>query len=239
MTFYNDDSSFPKKISVAELQQHATRRAGVLRAQGLELEPALASSRKITTTFWGQAWCKNLENYRDYESRLPRGRSYLRHGAVIDLKILSSRIKALVSGSELYEIEIDIKKIADDRWQKTIEDCSSSIGGILELMSGNLSHEVMGRITDVDNGLFPSPDEINMQCNCLDWSDICKHLAAVMYGVGVRLDKEPSLFFKLRGVDYSELVSKSSRSLGRQVDSDVANLDIDELQQLFGIDITL
>jgi len=236
---YYEDSYFPKRKSVTDLRHDAGKRSQKLIDKGEQLSPVSSNTRQITKTFWGKSWSKNLESYSDYETRLPRGRSYLRNGSVIDLKISRGLITALVSGSELYEISITIKKLNDKRWQEIIRGCSGNIGGVLELMSGKLSEEVMGHITDKQHGLFPNPKEITMNCNCLDWADMCKHLAAVLYGVGVRLDGEPSLFFTLRGVEYDELIHQSGQYLAKQLDSSNVEFNKEELESLFGIEISL
>jgi uncharacterized Zn finger protein len=166
--------------------------------------------RKIASTFWGKAWCDNLEAYSDYENRLPRGRTYVRNGSVVDLQIGKGKVTAQVSGSELYRIEIKIKPLAASLWKSIQAECAGKIDSLIELLQGKLSSAVMQIVTRRERGLFPTPKEIDLDCSCPDWADLCKHVAASLYGVGAKLDQNPSLLFLLRGVDPSDLISKAS-----------------------------
>ena len=204
-----DDESLP--LSVKELRARAAGIARRLEAEGETLSPVGANGRSIARSFWGKAWCRNIESYQDYESRLPRGRSYLRNGTVIDLKILPGKVTALVSGSELYHVEIRIDPVAPERWAQLRKQCFGKIGSLVDLVEGKLSDPIVELLCDRDSGLFPEPDEIHLNCDCPDWADLCKHLAAVLYGIGARLDDDPALFFVLRGVDQSELFSGDPR----------------------------
>ena len=167
------------------------------------------SGRTIAKTFWGKAWCDHLESYSDFSNRLPRGRTYARNGSVVDLQISSGRIQAVVAGTDVYEIEVDISKLKSKLWKKIRNDCSESVDSLLDLLAGRLSDGVMERLTDRSDGLFPSPREINMHCSCPDGAQLCKHLAAVLYGVGAHLDKSPELLFLLRDIDHTELVGEA------------------------------
>jgi uncharacterized Zn finger protein len=178
-----------------------------LKKKGLAIEPVAIEGRTIATTFWGKAWCAHLESLSDFQNRLPRGRTYVRRGAVIHLALDSGRILAKVQGSSLYDIEIGVAKLQPRRWTRVVAGCTGSISSLVELLRGNLSEAVMQTVTNVDDGLFPAASEIRMSCSCPDWAGVCKHLAAVLYGVGARLDARPELLFTLRGVDPSELVA--------------------------------
>ena len=206
--------NYARKPSVAERRQRAEREAQRLTRRlgkrGRALSPIVVNSRKIAGSFWGKAWCDNLESYRDYEYRLPRGRSYLRNGAVLDLAIGAGKIAASVSGTSLYEVEVTIKPVAAAHWKRLKEQCAGQVGSVIELLEGRLSDRVMQIITDREQGLFPKPREIEMTCSCPDWATMCKHVAAVMYGVGARLDAQPELLFTLRKLDHSELIAAAT-----------------------------
>lgn len=238
---YSDGGEFgggwPAYRSVGDRKIEAANLVAKLRQKGEVLSPVIATERKLAKTFWGQAWCRNLEAHHDYESRLPRGRSYLRNGSVIDLQISTGLIEARVSGSRLYEVEIKLKRLEQGRWQDTVAACAGSIGSVLELLAGNISSEVMAIMTSDGSGIFPSPAEITMSCSCPDFASMCKHVAATLYGVGVRLDDSPHLFFTLRGVDHTELIASSSRELANQLEGENEGLDSQALGSLFGIDI--
>jgi uncharacterized Zn finger protein len=200
-------------VSVAQRRANAARElAKLARKTGRPAAPVVLQGRKIATTFWGKAWCDNLEAYSDYENRLPRGRTYIRNGSVVDLQIAGGKVTALVSGSELYKIEIKIKPLAPKLWKSIQIECAGKIDSLIELLQGKLSSAVMQIVTRLDGGLFPTPKEIDMDCSCPDWAGLCKHLAASLYGVGAKLDHNPELLFLLRGVDPSDLISKASAS---------------------------
>jgi uncharacterized Zn finger protein len=202
--------------------------------------PVTARGRKMCESFWGQAWCENLERYSDFENRLPRGRTYARNGSVIDLQIDRGRVRALVSGSEVYRISIAIKTLSRPAWKQIKHDCSQSISSLIDLLQGRFDQGVMQRLTQRDGGLFPQPDEIEMSCSCPDWAGLCKHVAAVMYCVGARLDAAPELLFTLRDVDHLELTSQAvaAENLDRTLASDHAGaLEGKDLGEIFGIEL--
>ncbi len=199
------------------------------------------TKREIARTFWGKAWCDNLERYSDYENRLPRGRTYVRNGSVVDLRIEPGRVRARVAGSELYEIEIDVRKLRPARWKALVRACTGprAIGSLVGLLRGELSPEVLEVLTRPSTGLFPEPPEIEMSCSCPDSAWLCKHLAATLYGVGARLDTRPELFFLLRQVDQAQLISAATeaplagpprRGRGKRIAKG-------KLSAVFGIDI--
>jgi uncharacterized Zn finger protein len=196
------------------------------------------SGRKITTTVWGAAWCANLERYRDFENRLPRGRTYVRNGSVVHLAIEPGRIEARVSGSDMYRVEIRITEVDGARWTSITKACGADIGSVIEVLEGRLSAAVMAVMTAPGTGLFPEPSEISMTCSCPDWATMCKHVAAVMYGVGVRLDGAPALLFALRGVDPSALVGTGVRGIVAGA-RDESVLDDGDLSAIFGIDVAV
>ncbi len=193
-------------VPVWKRRADAERKLAKLRKKGRAFSPVKIEGREIARTFWGKAWCDNLEAYSDFENRLPRGRTYVRNGSVMDLQVAPGKVTALVSGSDLYTVEIGIRPVARPRWRSLCRECAGGIGSLVELLRGKLSREVMGVITRKETGLFPSPGEIEMKCSCPDWATMCKHVAASLYGVGARLDAQPDLLFLLRGVDHMELV---------------------------------
>ena len=200
-------------VPVAKRRQQAALSIKKLAKKGLAVEPVIVEGRIIARTFWGKSWCENLERYSDYESRLPRGRTYVRNGSVVDLKIARGEIAAMVSGSEVYTVRIAINAASPPLWKALCEDCAGSIDSLVELLQGRFSKGVMERVCLPGKGLFPSPKEIKLSCSCPDWADMCKHVAAVLYGVGARLDASPELLFILRGVDHAELVAKAGEGL--------------------------
>lgn len=231
---------FRPYVPVAVRRARALKKMEKLRKKGLDIKPVQIDGRKITHTFWGQAWCDHLESFSDYDNRLPRGRTYLRNGSVCHLDIERGRISAMVSGSEIYEVEIAIKTLSQKKWNEVKSCCAGQIGSLLELLQGKFSKNVMSVVTDRDSGLFPLPGEISLKCSCPDWAVMCKHVAAALYGVGARLDEAPELLFLLRGVDHEELISAEAgvtaavagRKSGRRRIADEALADV------FGIEMS-
>ncbi len=201
-------------VPVAQRRAQAAREIAKRQKKGQTVSPVVIEGRTIARTFWGKAWCDNLESYSDYENRLPRGRTYVRNGSVVDLQIKPGKVKATVSGSELYEVEVDISPLSAKEWAGVKSRCAGQIGSLVELLQGKLSRSVIEIITDHDQGLFPGPREIEMSCSCPDWAGMCKHVAAVLYGVGARLDHQPELFFLLRKVDHLELIEEAVSRAG-------------------------
>ncbi len=233
--------SFKPYVSVAERRRKAEAAAQKLaKKSGCALTPVNLASKKIATTFWGKAWCDNLESYSDYENRLPRGRSYIRNGSVIDLQITRGKVEALVQGSELYKIAISFSTLAPKRWTDFKARSAGKVTNLLDLLQGRLSKEILANLTAQDTGLFPAPKEIELDCSCPDWADMCKHVAAVLYGVGARLDEQPELFFTLRGVEMEELITAASASATAPIatapaaDTALAGADLTEI---FGVEI--
>ena len=201
-------------VSVAERRKQAEKEVAALRKKGRVTTPVVIAGQRITTTFWGKAWCDNLESYSDYATRLPRGRSYVRNGCVVHLAIAAGKVEALVHGSSMYTVELAVEPIAAKRWASVVEECSGKISSLVELLGGKLSKHVMQVVTSKDRGLFPSPAEISLDCSCPDFANMCKHIAAVRYGIGSRLDHEPELLFLLRNVDPAQLVATWTKQLG-------------------------
>ena len=238
MARYYDERWAPY-VPVAERRRKAERMAARLRRKGQVLAPVTIAGRTIAATFWGKAWCDNLEAYSDYETRLPRGRTYVRNGAVIDLQIARGQVTALVSGSEVYRVALAIKEVSVARWRSICTDCAGSVASVVELLQGRFAKGVMERLCRQQNGLFPAPSEIRFSCSCPDPALMCKHVAAVLYGVGARLDDRPELLFRLRGVDGSELIARADTPLALAKKDPASDrvLHADDVSALFGLDM--
>lgn len=226
-------------VSVGERRARAFLEMEKLRKKGVNIQPVTIAGRQIARTFWGCSWCEHLEKFSDYENRLPRGRTYVRNGSVCHLEITRGKITAKVSGSEIYDVTIAIKALAKPQWKRVRASCAGQVASLLELLQGRLSDHVMSVVTDRDKGLFPKPREISMDCSCPDWADMCKHVAAVMYGVGARFDEKPELLFLLRGVDHNELISAATAKsvIARTRKTGRRTLDDQSITDVFGIEI--
>lgn len=238
MSYYG----FAPYVSVAEKKAKADRAIEKLRKKDKDLQPVILKGRTLATTWWGNAWNDNLESYADYENRISRGRSYVRNHMVLDLKIAKGTIDALIQGSSSkpYKVAITIDPLGEDRWTEILKLCNRRIDSVEQLAEGKFPKELTVLFTEKQYGLFPSPKEIHLSCSCPDYAYMCKHVAATLYGVGARLDREPLLFFELRCVDYQELIKKSIESklesmlknAGKRNSRTIAESDITDI---FGI----
>ncbi len=236
--YYDDWSPY---VSMGARRATAQRELAKRKKNGHTVSPVVINGRTITATFWGKAWCDNLEQYSDYANRLPRGRTYVRNGSVVDLQITPGAVQALVSGSQLYSVTVQLSPLAKERWKSICEDCAGAIDSLVELLQGKLSKAVMERICRPKTGLFPAPAEINLACSCPDGAYMCKHLAAVLYGIGARLDHRPELLFHLRGIDEKQLIAKAAESipLAKAVPANSKILGGADLAAMFGLDMSL
>jgi uncharacterized Zn finger protein len=226
-------------VPVAERRRKAEVAMAKLRKSGHPVAPVTITGRAIASTFWGKAWCDNIEGYHDYENRLPRGRTYVRNGSVVDLQIAPGRVTATVSGSALYKVTITVKETAQAAWKSICTDCAGGIDSMVELLQGRFSKGVMERLCRQQGGLFPRPAEIRFSCSCPDYASMCKHVAAVLYGIGARLDQQPELLFRLRAVNEADLLARIdvATMLPKQGPKSGRVLEADDVSALFGLDM--
>lgn len=236
---------YPRYVSVAERKAKAERKLKALKKKHPGIDPIVIEGRALASTWWGKSWNKNLERYADYANRIGRGRSYVRHGAVLDLQINPGKIKAMVmgSGASPYRVTIAIKPVAKTHWQSIRKKCRGKMDSLKQLMAGKFPKTLEAVFTRKGEGLFPSPKEISLDCSCPDWAVMCKHVAAVLYGVGARLDQDPSLLFVLRKADVKDLVSETVKEGKKELlkksvkKSSRVIQDDSQLSDLFGIDL--
>lgn len=231
-------------VSVAQKMARAEKKLKQLKKKMPDIRPVILQGNSLARSWWAKSWNRNLERYADYANRIGRGRSYLRHGAVLDLKIAPGKVRALVMGSDAdpYEVAIDVQPIGKTEWYAIKKECEGHLKSLQELLAGKFSESLSELFFAEKTGLFPSPKAIKMQCSCPDWALMCKHVAAVLYGIGARFDDDPALFFTLRGVDMGDLVAGAvkdrteelRRKTGRQSGKVIADAD---LAELFGIDM--
>jgi len=235
---YESDENRP--MSLADVRRRAAFFSEKLISEGVYLQPVTSSKRSIATTFWGQAWNKNINKYNYFADQLNPGRTLLRHGSVIDLKVFKGVLRALVAGSSLYDVEIKADTLSLTHWNALVEAAMGNVTAVADLLAGNISHDVIAILVDDLGGIFPNLDEISFSCTCPDWTDVCSHVAAVLYGFSVRLDQSPALLFELRGVDPENLVTHTTGKVFSSISKEVVSLgqeDFDDLESLFGIEI--
>jgi uncharacterized Zn finger protein len=235
---------YPKYVSVAEKKAKAEKKLKQLMKKNPGIRPVVIEGKALAATWWGKAWNQNLEKYADYSNRIGRGRSYVRHGAVLDLQIAPGEVRALVQGSMStpYTVTVKIKPILPAHWTEIKTACRGRMDSLKQLLAGKFPKELETLFTRKGTGLFPAPEEIGFSCSCPDSAYMCKHVAAALYGIGARLDHDPGLFFTLRKVNVSELISETIKDskadlLEKSRKKSGRVLEVDSLSDLFGIDL--
>lgn len=226
-------------VPVATRRRRAEKALARSKKKGEPLSPVVLAGRTIANTFWGKSWCRNLERYSDFSNRLPRGRSYVRNGAVLDLQIASGEVAARVMGTRLYTVKIKVSEVLRARWSALCKDCAGGIDSLVELLQGRFAQGVMERLCRERTGLFPSPQEITFECSCPDWASMCKHVSATLYGVGARLDAQPELLFRLRKVHETDLIATAGKALPATGKTPKTGKVLEEgrLGEIFGIEM--
>lgn len=240
MSNYHYESDEDPIKSAKDLAQRARFFAQKLADEGVTLKPVKASKKEISSSFWGQSWNRNLSHYSFFANQLAPGRTFLRQGAVIDLCVSKGEIRALVAAQSLYEVTVKSAAVAPEHWAKLVKVCAGSVKSLPDLLAGKLPEETLAIVASEDSGLFPEPDEIRFSCSCPDWTDMCVHVAAVLYGFSVRLDEHPTLLFALRSVDPADLVAAATTDFVASISStagDMSQSEAKELSDLFGIDV--
>lgn len=234
----DDDGGWAPYVTVAQRRAAAAKAVKALKKKGQVCMPVEIEKRTIARTFWGKKWCDNLEQYSDYENRLPRGRTYVCNGSVVDLQIGPQSITALVSGSRVYEVSITVRPLEPALWKTILARCAGQVASLVELLQGHLSAGVMEVVAQAGSGLFPAPRQMSFRCSCPDGARMCKHIAAALYGVGNRLDQQPELLFRLRSIDPAELIQSAVNVSLVQAQTDPGqDLGDADLSALFGIDL--
>lgn len=226
----------------AEKSRRIEEKLQRLRKTDPNITPLEIVGNTIAKSWWGKAWGKNLESYADYKSRLSRGKNYVKQGAILDLKIEEGKVNAKISGSgsKIYDCEIHIEKLSDDRMKKILEHCQNKISTLDALLTGDFSEELLELFQDKSYGLFPSPEDISFGCDCPDVANMCKHIAATLYGVGAKFDDDPLFFFELRQIKSEKLIQKSVEKklenmlehVGKKTDR---TMDASKISDVFGL----
>ncbi len=229
--------SWPPYVPVADRRARAERQVELLARLGLRVQPVRISGHTVARSVWGRTWCRHLESFSDYANRLPRGRSYVRHGAVVHLELVPGRILALVHGTDTYHVEIAVGALDPGRWQEMARTCAGQVDSLLALLRGEVPPAVMAVVADRDRGLLPRPGEISLACSCPDRAVMCKHVAATLYGVGNRLDTAPELLFELRGVAPDQLLTGAGTAGAPTGAHEAGTLDEADLGDIFDLQL--
>ena len=208
-------------------------------------EPIIIEGRTISSSWWGKAWCDNIDIYADFDNRLPKGRNYVRSGCVVDLKIEYGVIRALVVGSrpKPYRVQIDIKPFSDNEVKAFEDKCRNNFESVEDFINGRFPDSFKKYFTSSSLNLFPKVKEMKFSCSCPDWAVLCKHVAAVLYGIGRKLDDDPMLLLRLRGIDtasFSEkIVNREAEKLALSSSISLPPgraMDMEEASLLFSVD---
>ncbi len=225
------DDSPPKKLRVKDLAFLAQQRLLQLRADGHDdLLPIQNSSRNLASHPWGAAWMRQLAHCEQEGMQLSSGRSLLRHGCVLDVKLSPSRIRGLISGEELYELDLHVQPLDDERIDTLRQLCHGRLDSLVSLLEGKIDAPLMDALCHPEDGILPLSTDWRFSCTCPDWASPCSHAAALVYAAGCLIDSDPSLLFTLREIDPEQLVDIPTAS---------ADFDTAALSQTFGIDLDL
>lgn len=218
-------------LRTADLAKLARARADELQQDGVELHPVVGSSRKLAEHFWGSAWMKHLARCESGGLCLAPGRTLLRHGCVLDIRLAPGAIRAIVSAQELYEVELRLEPLTDEQQEMLRGICSGHIDSLVALLEGRANEALLHRLCEPDTGLLPAPADWHMSCTCPDWAEPCPHAAAAIYAAGILIDRDPALLFTLRQLEASALIALPT--------APAAPLDAAALGSAFGIELEL
>ena len=217
------------RLRAAELERRATAHREQLLAEGMELHPVMSRSRKLATKFWGSAWIRHLAVHESSGWSLTPGRTLLRHGCVLDVRVAPGLVEAWVSAEELYEVRLQLTPPDEERIDTLAELCAGKIDSLLSLLEGRVDEALLQQLCDTENGLLPEASDWKISCTCPDWAAPCPHAAAVMCALGVLLDNRPELLFTLRSIAPAALLRPPAPS--RQ------QFDAAALSATFGIEL--
>ena len=224
------DDEFSPRLKAADLEKLAATRLAEYQAEGEELQPVVNKTRKLARNFWGSAWMKQLALCESGGMCLAPGRTLLRHACVLHVDIQPGSISALVSAEEVFEVELKLKSLDEERLDRLAATCSGHIDSLLSLMQGKVDEAVLQQLCNPENGLLPTPEDWHMHCTCPDWAEPCPHAAAAIYAAGCLIDEKPELLFTLRGIQPEALLSAPAPA---------NEIDADKLSAMFGIDLDL
>ncbi len=219
-----------RPLRAARLEELAAARLAALQAEGEELHPVVGCSRALARHFWGKAWMRQLARCESGGYALAPGRSLLRHGCVLDVRLAPGLIRARVGAQRLEEVELRLAPLDAERQEELVQLCQGRIDSLVSLMEGRVDEAVLAPLCDPERGLLPQPADWSMSCTCADWSEPCPHAAAAIYAAGILIDAEPALLFSLRSFDPSSLLQPADQAA-------TADFDAAGLGQLFGIEL--
>lgn len=217
------------RLKAADLERLARQRLQELQAEGVTTSPVVGKGKKLAAHFWGSAWMKHLALCESGGLNLAPGRTLLRHGCVLQLRLGEGTIDALVSAERLHEVHLKLNPLGEDRLEVLRQRCHGHIDSAVSLLEGKVDAAVLTRLCEPDTGLLPEPADWQMNCDCPDWAEPCPHAAAAIYAAGVLIDNDPALLFTLRGVNVQELMQADNIP--------AASFDAAALSSVFGIDL--
>ena len=170
---------------------------------------AVSQRGKFGESWWAHRWIEVLERF-DIGGRLQRGRSYARKGQVLSIDIKKGIVEARVQGSRPspYRVTIKVRQLSTEEWKRLAEQLSEQAIFAAKLLAAEMPHDIEQAFTAAGLSLFPEKaNDITTDCSCPDWSNPCKHVAAVYYLLGEAFDGDPFLIFRMRGMDREEFTA--------------------------------
>jgi uncharacterized Zn finger protein len=177
----------------------------------------------IGEKWWSKRFVSLLESF-NIGARLGRGRSYARKGQVISIEVEKGLVRSKVQGtrSKPYDVTIQLSQISDKDWDKAIDAMASRAVFAAKLLSGEMPQDIEEAFADAKVSLFPEEKDLKTDCSCPDWSNPCKHIAAVYYLLAEQFDENPFLIFKLRGRTKEEIIEELRERRASNAEDDVA-----------------
>lgn len=184
----------------------------------------IQSSDRFGTTWWGRLWISGLEKLGDdYENRLPRGKKYAEEGAVSHFVVVPGEIQAKVHGRKTYNVTLGLPALTTMQWERALERIALESRFVASLLAGEMPQGLDETFREAGASLYPRvPKELQTHCDCPDWANPCKHVAAVCYIMAEALDRDPWLLFDLRGKTKEEVLDALQAHLDAALPVDAA-----------------
>lgn len=238
--FLDEDGNGPRPPSirptVSDLRRAAQAALESYAIRGMDVDPVreIRFTNEVARSFWGRTWCANLEDRGASRHKLARGRTYVRCGAVVNLRILEGRAFARVIGTGLYTVAVRVEPVSPRRRTAIRDRCARRVDSVAALLRPDPPAAVREIVAHRETGLFPAPAEMTVRCDCYPGRGICVHEAAAMYGIGARLDRSPEDLFRLRGFDPDAL---TERAVEETAPPGGEGLGGDDLSAIFGVNV--
>lgn len=159
-------------------------------------------------------WLLNAVTAQTDQGRITRGRSYARNGNVLGVDIQQGRIHADVAGSqnEPFHVSLQLPYRNGDDLSEVTAGLAEATNGLKQAQAGDIDEELLEIL------LTAPGEDIRCYCDCPDSASACKHAVAVAEVAATKMDADPMMVFRLRGLDLVQLekaVSEQAAVLGQ------------------------